>query len=149
MVSFVLLDNNHLTLHGIEYFVQHSKNFVLVTSNSEHPAFSINADNLHILYYENLDLHEMMEDLYQKFGCNRITIQTGGTLNGMFLREKLFDYVDIIVALILVGGSDTPTLIDGESIRTSVDLYKLGVLQLEKAETLMNSYIRLSYKVIK
>lgn len=91
----------------------------------------------------------MMEDLYQKFGCNRITIQTGGTLNGMFLREKLFDYVDIIVALILVGGSDTPTLIDGESIRTSVDLYKLGVLQLEKAETLMNSYIRLSYKVIK
>ncbi|MFR7983059.1 MAG: hypothetical protein ACLU7O_21990 [Bacteroides thetaiotaomicron] len=51
MVSFVLLENNHLTLHGIEYFVQHSKNFVLVTSNSEHPAFSINADNLHILYY--------------------------------------------------------------------------------------------------
>lgn len=80
------------------------KNFVLVTSNSEHPAFSMNADNLHILYYENLDLHEMMKDLYQKFGCNRITIQTGGTLNGMFLREKLFDYVDIIVAPILVGG---------------------------------------------
>jgi len=53
------------------------------------------------------------------------------------------------VAPILVGGSDTPTLIDGESIRTSADLYKLGVLQLEKAETLMNSYIRLSYKVIK
>lgn len=101
------------------------------------------------MYYENLDLHEMMEDLYQKFGCNRITIQTGGTLNGMFLREKLFDYVDIIVAPILVGGRDTPTLIDGESIRTSADLYKLGVLQLEKAETLMNSYIRLSYKVIK
>lgn len=149
MVSFVLLDNNHLTLHGIEYFVQYSKNFVLVTSNSEHPAFSMNADNLHILYYENLDLHEMMKDLYQKFGCNRITIQTGGTLNGMFLREKLFDYVDIIVAPILVGGGDTPTLIDGESIRTSADLYKLGVLQLEKAETLMNSYIRLSYKVIK
>ena len=106
MVSFVLLDNNHLTLHGIEYFVQYSKNFVLVTSNSD-------------------------------------------TLNGRFLREKLFDYVDIIVAPILVGGSDTPTLIDGESIRTSADLYKLGVLQLEKAETLMNSYTRLSYKVIK
>lgn len=30
MVSFVLLDNNHLTLHGIEYFVQYSKNFVLL-----------------------------------------------------------------------------------------------------------------------
>ena len=66
-----------------------------------------------------------------------------------FKPEKLFDYVDIIVAPILVGGGDTPTLIDGESIRTSADLYKLGVLQLEKAETLMNSYIRLSYKVIK
>ena len=87
MVSFVLLDNNHLTLHGIEYFVQYSKNFVLVTSNSEHPAFSINADNLHILYYENLDLHKMMEDLYQKFGCNRITIQTGGTLNGTLMNS--------------------------------------------------------------
>lgn len=77
-----------------------------------------------------------------------ITVQTGGTLNGMFLSEKLFDYVDIVVAPLLVGGKDTTTLIDGESIRTSEQLSELGVLELESVQLLHNSYIRLRYKVI-
>ena len=79
---------------------------------------------------------------------HRITIQTGGTLNGMFLSEKLFDYVDIVVAPLLVGGKDTTTLIDGESIRTPEQLSELGVLELESVQLLHNSYIRLRYKVI-
>ena len=40
------------------------------------------------------------------FGCERLTIQSGGTLNGLFLREGLFDYVDIVVAPVLVGGKN-------------------------------------------
>ena len=35
---------------------------------------------------------------------------------GLLLREKLFDYVDIVVAPILIGGKNTSTLIDGVSI---------------------------------
>lgn len=148
LVSFVLIDNHHLTENGVRYFCARSKEFVLVTANKVHPAFNVNELNLHIIYQDKLDLHDMLRELKENYGCDRITIQTGGTLNGMFLREKLFDYVDIVLAPLLVGGKDTTTLIDGESILTPEQLSKLGVLELESVQPLHNSYIRLRYKVI-
>ena len=84
----------------------------------------------------------------ERFGCERITIQTGGTLNGLFLREKLFDYVDIVVAPVLVGGRETSTLIDGKALTDAGELSKLGVLKLEDIQRLDGSYIRLRYQVI-
>lgn len=90
----------------------------------------------------------MLQQLKGKYGCERIMIQSGGTLNGKFLREKLFDYVDIVVAPVLVGGKDTTTLIDGESIFTTEQLKELGTLELEKILSLEDSYIRLRYKVV-
>lgn len=147
-VSFVIIDNHHLKEGGVRYFCELSKRFVLVTSNKEHPAYHIKADNFSILYQEKLDLKSMLEILKKDFQCERITIQSGGTLNGIFLREKLFDYIDIVVAPVLVGGKDTSTLIDGESITSRGQLGKLRALELISCETLENSYIRLRYKVI-
>lgn len=147
-VSFVLIDNHHLTANGVHYFCARSKEFVLVTANKAHPAFKVNELNLHIIYQDKLDLHDMLRKLKENYGCDRITIQTGGTLNGMFLREKLFDYVDVIVAPLLVGGKETTTLMDGESILTPEQLSALGVLELESVQPLDGSYIRLRYKVL-
>ncbi|MCR4932701.1 MAG: deaminase, partial [Lachnospiraceae bacterium] len=62
--------------------------------------------------------------------------------------EKLFDYVDIVVAPVLIGGKETSTLIDGSSIVNENELGKLGVLSLISCEALENSYIRLRYKVV-
>ncbi len=146
-VSFVVLDNTHLNEHGIEYFCAKSKEFVLITSNKNHPAYNVLADNLHIIYQDVLSLENALAELKEKYGCEKITIQSGGTINGMFLREKLFDYVDIVVAPVLIGGKDTSTLIDGSSITTEKELSKLGVLQLESCVVLNNSYIRIKYKI--
>lgn len=147
-VSFVIIDNNHLTEHGIRYFCALSKEFVLVTKNLKHPAFNVSENNLHIIHQNELNLEEMLVTLKRDYGCDRITIQSGGTLNDRFLRKKLFDYIDIVVAPVLIGGKNTSTLIDGYSLSSPDELDKLGVLQLEKCEPLDNSYIRLTYKVI-
>ena len=147
-VSFVLLDNSHLTEHGVQYFCSLSKEFVLITTNKKHPAFSVSEKNLHIIYQEEQNLEAALIELKEKYGCERLTIQSGGTINGLFLREKLFDYVDIVVAPVLIGGKDTSTLIDGKSIFNTEELNQLGVLKLEKVEALENSYIRIKYKVI-
>ncbi|MCI8583173.1 MAG: deaminase [Dorea sp.] len=147
-VSFVVIDNKHLNENGIKYFCALSKMFVLITSNAKHPAFNIEEDNLHIIYQEELSLKNALIKLKSEYGCERITIQTGGTLNGLFLREKLFDYVDIVVAPVLIGGKDTSTLIDGESLFTQKELSKLGVLKLQECVILENSYLRLRYEVI-
>ena len=121
---------------------------MLITSNAKHPAFNIEKDNFHIIHQNELSLKDALIKLKSEYGCERITIQTGGTLNGLFLREKLFDYVDIVVAPILIGGKDTSTLIDGKSLLSQKELSKLGVLKLQEYVLLENSYLRLRYEVI-
>ncbi|MCR4745756.1 MAG: dihydrofolate reductase family protein [Lachnospiraceae bacterium] len=148
-VSFVLLDNSHLSEHGVKYFCARSKELVIITQNKDHPAFSVEEKNLHLIYQEKLDLSAALETLKRNYGCERLTIQSGGTLNGMFLREKLFDYIDIVVAPILIGGKSTSTLIDGDSIENEADLSKLGVLKLLECNTLEDSYIRMRYQIIR
>lgn len=70
------------------------------------------------------------------------------TLNSLFLHEKLFDYIDIVIAPVLIGGKDTPTLIDGKSLLSESELSKIGVLKLQECMVLKKSYLRLRYKVI-
>lgn len=147
-VSFVVIDNSHLNEHGIRYFCALSKEFVLITSNTGHPAFQVDEDNLHIICQSELSLKDALAKLKSDFGCQRITIQSGGTLNGLFLREKLFDYIDIVVAPILIGGKDTSTLIDGNSLRSESELSGLGILKLQECKVLEDSYLRLRYKVL-
>ena len=58
-------------------------------------------------------------------------------------------YVDIVVAPVLIGGKDTPTLIDGKSLVSNAELSELGVLKLMDCSVLQDSYIRLRYEVVK
>ena len=93
-------------------------------------------------------MKDVLTKLKSQYSCERITIQTGGTLNELFLREKLIDYLDIVVAPVLVGGKDTSTLIDGKSLLSESELSRLGVLKLQECVVLENSYLRLRYRVI-
>lgn len=147
-VSFVVIDNKHLQEHGIRYFCVLSKQFVLVTSNENHPAFEMQDDNLHIIYQKEFSPKDVFTKLKSEYDCERITIQTGGTLNGIFLREKLIDYIDIVIAPVLIGGKDTSTLIDGKSLLAESELSQLGVLKLQECMVLEESYLRLRYQVI-
>ena len=145
-VSFVLLDNHHLKENGVRYFCAKSKDAVIITSNPLHPAFQVKEDNLHIIFQEQPSLQDALSRLKNEYGCDRLTIQSGGTVNGLLLREKLIDFVDIVVAPVLIGGKDTPTLIDGESLKSNQELNALGVLELIECEALNNSYLRLRYR---
>lgn len=147
-VSFVILDNHHLTEQGVRYFCARARSFILITSNHSHPAFDVTEENLHIILQEKTDLRSALARLRNEFGCERLTVQSGGTVNSLFLREKLFDYVDLIVAPVLIGGRDTSTLIDGHSLTSREELSGLGVLKLEECTVLEDSYIRLRYRVI-
>ena len=147
-VSFVIIDNTHLNENGIRYLCSLSKQFVLVTSNADHPVFDVNESNLHIIHQNELSLKDVLAKLKSEYGCERITVQSGGTLNGLFLREKLLDYIDIVVAPVLIGGKDTATLIDGKSLLSENELSDLGVLKLQECAVLENSYLRLRYEVI-
>lgn len=151
-VRFVILDRKpHLNEKGIEYLCNWTEKTFIVTDNKKHPAYKLlnKFDNLEILFYDNIDLVKLMEDLKNNYGVEKITIQSGGTLNGEFLRNNLIDYVHIVIAPLLVGGADTSTLIDGKAITQVEELNKLKALKLIECNVLKDSYIQLKYKVIK
>ena len=146
-VRFVIIDNKpHLNENGIDYLCHWVEKLFLVTTNKDHPAFNLNYDNLEILYYDELDLSKMLSDLYDR-GSERITIQSGGNMNGLFVRNDLIDYVHIVIAPILIGGKDVSTLVDGESIKNEDELGLLRSLELLECNKLNDSYIELKYKV--
>jgi len=150
-VSFILIDNKpHLNKIGIEYFLKLSKTLFLVTNNKNHPVFEYNnAENLFIMFYENkIDFVDLFKQLKNNHGIDSMTIQTGGTLNSILLREKLIDKLSIVIAPALVGGKEASTLIDGESLQTFEDLYKIKALKLNEIITLNDSYINIKYEII-
>lgn len=151
-VTFVIIDNKpHLNEKGIDYLCHWVGRLLLVTTNKEHIAFDLQEkyDNLEIMYYETLDLKRLLEDLYSKYNVERLTIQSGGTLNSEFVRNKLIDFVNIVIAPIIVGGKDVATLVDGESITDESELNKLMPLRLLECNKLEDSYIQLKYEVLK
>jgi len=148
---FIIIDRKpHLNEQGVEYLCNLVDRLFLVTDNKKHPAYELldEFDNLEIIYYENINLKNLMEDLKKNYNVERITIQSGGTLNGEFLRGNLVDYVNIVIAPILVGGKNTSTLIDGKSITKIDELNQLKALELLETNLLENSYIQLKYKVL-
>ena len=106
-------------------------------------------DHSFLTYKKELDLHSALDRLKNEFDCDRLIVQSGGTVNSLFLREKLFDFIDIVVAPTLIGGKDTPTLIDGFSLQSVTELNKISALKLIECATLQDSYLRLRYQVIK
>ena len=151
-VTFVIIDNKpHINENGIDYLCHWVGKVLLVTTNKKHVAFDLKDkyDNLEILYYDTFSLKKVLEDLYNDYRVDRLTVQSGGSMNGLFVRENLIDYVNIVIAPILVGGRDVPTLVDGESIKSVAELGKLRTLELTECNRLKNSYIHLKYKVRK
>ncbi len=147
-VSFVIIDNEqHLNMRGLKYLCALCKRIVIATNKIDY--FKTDDENLDILHYESgIDFTDLFKKLKEKYCVEDLTIQSGGTLNGRFLRENLIDYVRIVVAPVLVGGKDTATLIDGESITGIEDLHLLKALKLIEMKPLEDSYIELYYKVL-
>ena len=151
-VNFIIIDNKpHLNENGTDYICHWVEKLILVTTNKNHIAYSLKDkyDNLDILFYEELDLKKLLEDLYSEYNVDKLTLQSGGNLNGLFVRENLIDYVNIVIAPLLVGGKDVSTLIDGKAIESDRELDKLRALELIECNKLEDSYVQLKYKVKK
>ncbi len=150
-MSFLIIDNKpHLDQTGVDNFIRKSKRLFIITDNPSHPAFERRGeDNLEIIYYDgNIEFSDLFSKLKREFGIERMTIQTGSTLNSVFLRQGLIDELSIVVAPALVGGERTPSLIGGTGLRSSRELQHIKALILTGVTQLDESYLHLRYKVI-
>ena len=147
--TFVIVDNSHLTETGVKNLCCRARRLYLATSNKNHPAYKVREDNLTIIECEDkVDLVNLFNKLGEEYGMKRLTVQSGGTMNAELIRLGLIDKISVVVAPIIVGGKDTSTLVDGESLHTLADLKKIQPLKFVEATKLKNSYLHLVYKPI-
>ena len=149
-VVFVIVDNKpHLTENGVKYLSNWTKKLILVTTNESHPAVNISNENLEVLVYPTkIDFEDLLTKLKTNFGAKRLTVQSGGEMNATLIRDGLIDFVSVVVAPAIIGGRDTSTLVDGDSIHNDSDLKLIKSLKLINVDKLENSYLRLYYEVI-
>ena len=121
-----------------------------MTTNKSHPAFSIKADykNIEIIFYEKeINFKDLFQKLRKEYKVEKLTIQSGGTLNTTLVRDGLIDRVLLVVSPALIGGKDTSTLLDGESLHTEQELFKIKTMKLIQAKPLENNYLLLEYRL--
>lgn len=150
-VSFIVIDSKpYLTKTWVVNMLTKSKKLYIVTTNKNHPAYQyLWEPNLEIIEYEKeINFENLFKKLKSIYKIKKLTIQTWGTLNSIFLRKGLIDNISIIVAPVLIWWEKTPTLIGGETIKTIEDLVYLKALKLINIDKLKHSYIHLKYKVI-
>lgn len=146
--TFIIVDNQpHLTSSGLHYLCTWLKRLILITTNPSHPAFTSDEENLHIIYQETLDLAQVFHEAENTFDIHEVCIQSGASMNGRLIREHLIDYVDVVIAPVLIGGKDTATLADGESLQLPHELALLETMTLQSCTVLQHHYIRLQYAI--
>lgn len=148
LVTGIIVDNKpHLNQRGLAYLSSWLERVIIATTNPDYAIPEL-MNNIHLVrYHDAIDFTDLFSKLKTDFAVDRITIQSGGTLNGTLLRAGLIDHVSVVIAPLLVGGASTPTLIDGEAIHSVSQLSKLAPLKLVASETLKESYLHLRYDV--
>ncbi len=103
-----------------------------------------------ISYQSEIDFVDLFQKLKTQYQIDELTIQSGGTLNSVLLRNNLIDEVSLVVFPALIGGTRTLSIIVGGSeIRHDEDLQMIKNMDLILVETLQNSYLHLRYKIKK
>jgi 2,5-diamino-6-(ribosylamino)-4(3H)-pyrimidinone 5'-phosphate reductase len=87
-----------------------------------------------------------LEELNAHYGVKVVRVDSGGTLNGILLREGLVDEVSILIHPCLVGGTSTSSLYRAPDLIAASGLLRLRLLQIEKVD---GELVWLKYSILK
>ncbi|HIP62984.1 MAG TPA: 2,5-diamino-6-(ribosylamino)-4(3H)-pyrimidinone 5'-phosphate reductase [Archaeoglobus profundus] len=76
-----------------------------------------------------VDLRELMNYLYN-IGVRKVMVEGGATLNYSLLKEKLVDEIYVYYGNVIIGGQNSPTIVDGQSFDPPINLELIGVERL-------------------
>jgi 2,5-diamino-6-(ribosylamino)-4(3H)-pyrimidinone 5'-phosphate reductase len=80
-----------------------------------------------------IDLHCALDLLYQK-GVKKLLVEGGGTIIWNFLKNKVVDDLLIYIGPCIIGGTQTPTVADGEGIAEK-DAILLQIIEVKRLGT--------------
>jgi 2,5-diamino-6-(ribosylamino)-4(3H)-pyrimidinone 5'-phosphate reductase len=99
-----------------------------------------------ILGEERVDLGAALTLLHDRFGIRRIRVDSGGTLNGVLLRQGLVDEVHLLVHPCLVGGTSPKTAFRAGDLESGEGVIPLRLTHLER---LGDDIVWMGYEVVR
>lgn len=93
-----------------------------------------------------VDIRSALEKLNLQYGVTTIRADTGGTLNGVLLREGLVDEVSVLIGPMMIGGTSPRTIFSAPDLRSGTGVINLKLTHMEEIDT---GYVWLIYDVIK
>lgn len=95
---------------------------------------------------DRVNLREALEELNTRYEVKLVLLDSGGTLNGILLREGLVDEVSILISPSLVGGTSQRSIFRARDLTSAEGVIRLKLLDVKKMK---NDILWLHYKVIR
>jgi 2,5-diamino-6-(ribosylamino)-4(3H)-pyrimidinone 5'-phosphate reductase len=78
-----------------------------------------------------IDVECVLDFLYRK-GVRTLLVEGGGTVIWNFLKNKVVDDLYIYIGSLIIGGRDTPTVAEGEGIKSEKDNIPLRIVEVKR-----------------
>jgi len=78
-----------------------------------------------------IDVECVLDFLYRK-GVRTLLVEGGGTVIWNFLKNKVVDDLYIFIGSLIIGGKDTPTVAEGEGIKSEKDSIPLRIVEVKR-----------------
>ncbi len=127
--------------------LEYCKDVIMILSakTPENYARYLMERNYEIIYAgeDNIDFRQVLELLHEKYQCDVVLTDSGGTLNRLLLEEGLVDEISLMISPVITG-TGQPRLFS--QLQTGDKPIKLELIKEEKQS---NQDMHLQYKVLK
>lgn len=93
-----------------------------------------------------VELRAALEELCARFGVKTVRVDSGGTLNGALLRERLVDEVSLLISPALVGGLSPRSIFRAPDLESPEGAIAVRLAHLERLD---GDHVWLRYEVVK
>jgi len=125
----IVLDTNCRTPKDAKVLDGKSKTIIAIGDKSEEKELQ----NTELLRCGNkeIDLEKLIGKMGER-GVQKIIVEGGETVLWSFLKNSLFDELNIFISNFIIGGSNTPTIAGGEGFTNNDELLELKLDNIEK-----------------
>ena len=126
------------------------RKFVALITDSTPKEYIEYLDKRHVEHLvvgkDKVNLRAALEELNTRYGVKKVRTDSGGTLNGILLREGLVSEISILVNPCLVGGTSPKSIFRGPDLTGKDGVINLKLVHVEQ---LKDDVVWLRYEVMK